>query len=48
VAIGVGDENEDAELMAQLCAMGFPRSLVVEALAANSYDFQKTLNVLLQ
>jgi epidermal growth factor receptor substrate 15 len=27
--------------------MGFPRSLVVEALDANGYDFQKALNVLL-
>lgn len=32
---------------AQLCGMGFPRSLVVGALDANGYDFQKALNVLL-
>jgi epidermal growth factor receptor substrate 15 len=31
----------------QLCNMGFDRSLVVEALEANGYDFSKTLNVLL-
>ena len=34
--------------MSQLCGMGFSRTLVVEALAANGYDFQKALNVLLQ
>jgi len=27
--------------------MGFPRTLVVEALDANGYSFQKALNVLL-
>lgn len=36
-----------AELTTKLCAMGFSRSLVVDALDANGYDFQKALNVLL-
>jgi len=27
--------------------MGFPRSLVIKALDANDYDFQRALNVLL-
>jgi len=31
----------------QLCAMGFSRTLVIAALDANGYDFQKALNVLL-
>lgn len=42
-----GAQADDIEDVKKLCAMGFPRELVVEALAANGYDFQKTLNVLL-
>lgn len=42
-----GAQADDIEDVKKLCAMGFPRELVVEALAANAYDFQKTLNVLL-
>ena len=34
-------------LLCKLCAMGFSRSLVIEALDANGYDFQRALNVLL-
>ncbi|KAL1413265.1 hypothetical protein Q8F55_001020 [Vanrija albida] len=46
---GVSDlpQSDDLEDVKRLCAMGFPRSLVVEALDANGYDFQKALNVLL-
>nr|ODN87640.1 hypothetical protein L203_03421 [Cryptococcus depauperatus CBS 7841] len=40
-------QKDDIEHVKKLCAMGFSRGLVVEALAANGYDFQKTLNVLL-
>lgn len=34
-------------ISSQLCAMGFSRSLAIEALDANDYDFQKALNALL-
>ncbi|KAK8845561.1 hypothetical protein IAR55_006276 [Kwoniella newhampshirensis] len=40
-------QEDDLEDVKKLCAMGFSRGLVVEALAANGYDFQKALNVLL-
>ncbi|WVQ80854.1 hypothetical protein IAT38_002961 [Cryptococcus sp. DSM 104549] len=40
-------QPDDIEDVKKLCAMGFSRSLAVEALAANGYDFQKALNVLL-
>ncbi|WWD08984.1 hypothetical protein V865_007099 [Kwoniella europaea PYCC6329] len=40
-------QPDDIEDVKKLCAMGFSRGLVVEALAANGYDFQKALNVLL-
>ncbi|WRT63837.1 uncharacterized protein IL334_000762 [Kwoniella shivajii] len=40
-------QPDDIEDVKKLCAMGFSRTLVVEALAANGYDFQKSLNVLL-
>ncbi|WWC58122.1 uncharacterized protein I303_100657 [Kwoniella dejecticola CBS 10117] len=42
-----GAQPDDIEDVKKLCAMGFSRGLVVEALAANGYDFQKALNVLL-
>ncbi|WWC66844.1 uncharacterized protein I206_100751 [Kwoniella pini CBS 10737] len=42
-----GAQPDDIEDVKKLCAMGFTRGLVVEALAANGYDFQKALNVLL-
>nr|XP_019048721.1 hypothetical protein I302_02495 [Kwoniella bestiolae CBS 10118]OCF27651.1 hypothetical protein I302_02495 [Kwoniella bestiolae CBS 10118] len=40
-------QPDDIEDVKKLCAMGFSRGLVVEALAANGYDFQRALNVLL-
>ncbi|GHJ88158.1 hypothetical protein NliqN6_4560 [Naganishia liquefaciens] len=40
-------QPDDLEDVKKLCNMGFDRSLVVEALEANGYDFSKTLNVLL-
>ncbi|KLT43529.1 hypothetical protein CC85DRAFT_284451 [Cutaneotrichosporon oleaginosum] len=40
-------QPDDLKEVKRLCDMGFPRSLVVEALDANGYDFQKALNVLL-
>ncbi|WVQ93539.1 hypothetical protein IAU59_000614 [Kwoniella sp. CBS 9459] len=42
-----GAQADDIEQVKNLCAMGFSRGLVVEALAANGYDVQKALNVLL-
>ncbi|WWD22512.1 hypothetical protein CI109_107005 [Kwoniella shandongensis] len=42
-----GAQEDDLEDVKKLCAMGFSRGLAVEALAANGYDFQKALNVLL-
>ncbi|KAL7418732.1 hypothetical protein Q5752_006415 [Cryptotrichosporon argae] len=40
-------QDDDLEDVKKLCAMGFSRTLAVEALDANGYDFQKALNVLL-
>ncbi|WVF65904.1 hypothetical protein IAT40_000642 [Kwoniella sp. CBS 6097] len=40
-------QEDDIEQVKNLCSMGFSRGLVVEALAANGYDVQKALNVLL-
>lgn len=40
-------QADDVKDVKKLCELGFPRSLVVEALAANGYDFQEALNVLL-
>ncbi|WVR03606.1 hypothetical protein IAU60_000598 [Kwoniella sp. DSM 27419] len=42
-----GAQPDDIEQVKNLCSMGFSRGLVVEALAANGYDVQKALNVLL-
>ncbi|OCF41630.1 hypothetical protein I317_04540 [Kwoniella heveanensis CBS 569] len=42
-----GAQEDDIDQVKNLCAMGFSRGLVVEALAANGYDVQKALNVLL-
>ncbi|WVQ76203.1 hypothetical protein IAR50_005867 [Cryptococcus sp. DSM 104548] len=40
-------QADDIEDVKKLCAMGFPRGLVIAGLEANGFDFQKTLNVLL-
>ncbi|ODN96331.1 hypothetical protein I350_08357 [Cryptococcus amylolentus CBS 6273] len=42
-----GAQADDIEDVKKLCAMGFPRDLVIAGLEANGFDFQKTLNVLL-
>lgn len=39
--------DEDVEPVKQLCSMGFSRTQAVAALEANSYDFQRALNSLL-
>ncbi|KAJ9113631.1 hypothetical protein QFC22_005939 [Naganishia vaughanmartiniae] len=40
-------QPDDLDDVKKLCNMGFDRSLVIDALEANGYDFSKTLNVLL-
>ncbi|KAK4684361.1 epidermal growth factor receptor substrate 15, partial [Tremellales sp. Uapishka_1] len=40
-------QPDDIDDVKKLCAMGFSRALVIDALDANGYDLQKTLNVLL-
>ena len=39
--------EDDVEPVKQLCGMGFSRTQAVAALEANSYNFQKALNSLL-
>lgn len=39
--------DDDVEPVKQLCSMGFSRTQAVAALEANSYDFQRALNSLL-